>query len=291
MRYKIHHRTCYTYDRPVTLAPHTLRLRPRCDLTQSLHFFDLQTRPQPTQQVDMLDLDGNNLLRLYFSDQEITSFTVDVTSDVETWRENPFQYLLEPWAVHLPIDYPASLRAQLQPYLAGESSNFPQPDPVAVGLAHQLWHEVSGDLSAFLSQLNQRIYSTCQHQIRETGDPLPPGITWQQQKGSCRDVTVLFMEVCRAMGLAARFVSGYQEGDPDSEERHLHAWAEVYLPGAGWRGYDPTQGLVVGDRHIALVASSSSRLTGPIVGALKTGIGAVSQMTCELTIQPLTNNP
>ena len=92
------------------------------------------------------------------------------------------------------------------------------------------------------------------------------------------------MEACRAIGLAARFVSGYQEGDLDSSDRHLHAWAEVYLPGAGWRGYDPTQGRVVADRHIALVASALSRYAAPLSGAFQPG-GVQSSMTYELTIQ------
>lgn len=105
---------------------------------------------------------------------------------------------------------------------------------------------------------------------------------------------MLFAETCRTIGLAARFVSGsratnrkirYEEGDrPETSERHLHAWAEIYLPGAGWRGYDPTQGPAVADQHIALVASPSPRYTTPIVGTLKQGIGAKSEMKYCLSI-------
>jgi transglutaminase-like putative cysteine protease len=93
------------------------------------------------------------------------------------------------------------------------------------------------------------------------------------------------MEVCRAIGLAARFVSGYQEGDPDTTDRHLHAWAEVYLPGAGWRGYDPTHGLAVADGHIALVSSPFAQHTTPVAGTLKSGIGAQAKMSYQLLIQ------
>nr|WP_277874380.1 MULTISPECIES: transglutaminase family protein [unclassified Leptolyngbya] len=139
----------------------------------------------------------------------------------------------------------------------------------------------------FLWELNQQIFNTCQHIVREQGDPFPPGLTWKTKTASCRDMTVLFIEACRAMGLAARFVSGYHEGDPDWKQRHLHAWAEVYLPGAGWRGYDPTQGLAVGDRHIALVAAPNSRTTVPISGSLKSGIGVTTEMQYALTIKAL----
>jgi transglutaminase-like putative cysteine protease len=303
VRYTISHLITYAYAQPVTLAPHWVRLRPRCDVTQSLKSFSLDVTCKAQQETDNIDLDGNSVLRLWFADNPIMTLTFKATSEVETHRSNPFAYLLEPWAVQLPFDYPAALHRQLEPYLSGVACNFPNgPDPSAVQLAQQIWHETDGNTVLFLSRLNQHIYQNCQYTIRETGDPMPPGITWGERFGSCRDLTVLFMEVCRAMGLATRFVSGYQEGDPDwsdspsetlsdslSEtlrERHLHAWAEVYLPGAGWRGYDPTQGLAVADRHIALVASPSSRSTAPIMGALKTGIGTQSKMSYRLMIQP-----
>jgi transglutaminase-like putative cysteine protease len=159
-------------------------------------------------------------------------------------------------------------------------------DPAVVQLAQELWHSCGGGVLSFLSALNRRIYRTCQHMIRETGAALPPGITWRQQAGSCRDLTVLFVEACRAVGLAARFVSGYQEGDLTRNDRHLHAWAEVYLPGAGWRGYDPTQDLAVGDRHVALVACAQPKYASPISGSFR-GSGASSQMEYELLIDKL----
>ncbi|WP_225322951.1 transglutaminase family protein [Synechococcus sp. RSCCF101] len=151
-------------------------------------------------------------------------------------------------------------------------------------LAHELWHETAADPLAFLWQLNQRIFDRCSHEVRHQGDPYPPSVTWSSRQGSCRDMAVLFMDVCRAMGLACRFVSGYQEGDPDWEYRHLHAWVEVYLPGGGWRGYDPTHGLAVADRHIALVAAPCSRLTAPVSGNLRSGIGAVAHLEHQLSI-------
>lgn len=288
MRYHITHRTTYTYHQPVTLAPHRLRLRPRCDVTQRLVRFSLEIDPVPIQLSENIDLDGNTVLTVWFADTPTTTFAVISDFEVETYRSNPFAFLLEDWATQLPMDYSSSLAHQLTPYLGGAASNFPAGlDPIAVQLAHDLWQQTSGNTLSFLSKLNQLINHTCKHLIRETGDPFPPSLTWTQQAGSCRDMTILFMDVCRAMGLATRFVSGYQEGDPDWSDRHLHAWAEVYLPGAGWRGYDPTQGLAVGDRHIALVASPSSRHTAPISGSLKSGGGTKAEMGFKLTIQPL----
>jgi len=268
--YQITHRTTYLYDRPVILAPHGVRLRPRSDVTQSLKAFVLTSNPIPLQITENIDLDGNAILKLWFAEEPTTRFEVDILAEVETHRSNPFSYLLEPWATHLPLDYPLSLLSQLYPYLAGQPAySTATLDPIAIQLAQEINQTVAGNTVSFLTELNQRVHDRCNYTIRETGDPLPPGITWNQKAGSCRDMTVLFMEVCRAMGLASRFVSGYQEGDPEGGDLHLHAWAEVYLPGGGWRGYDPTQGLAVGDRHIALVASPQSRYTSPISGTLK----------------------
>lgn len=240
----------------------------------------------------MVELDGNSLIKLWFPSEPTESLHIQVLSQVETHLTNPFSYLLEPWAVHLPIDYPASLLVQLQPYLGGQTLQYATSvDPIAAQLGQEIYHSVDGNTIAFLSELNQQIYTHCQYGIRETGSPLPAGITWTTKSGSCRDFAVLFVEVCRAIGLAARFVSGYQEGDLDSNDRHLHAWAEVYLPGAGWRGYDPTQGLAVADRHIALVASPAARYASPIVGSFKQPGGVQSQMTYQLLIQGLVAEP
>jgi transglutaminase-like putative cysteine protease len=107
-------------------------------------------------------------------------------------------------------------------------------------------------------------------------------VTWQQKEGTCRDFAILFMEVCRLIGIAVRFVSGYQQGDSNSSDRHLHAWVEVYLPGAGWRGYDPTHGLAVADGHVALAASSLPRYAAPISGVFRPGS---AQSTIEYSLQ------
>jgi len=290
VRYSISHTTTYHYDRPVTLSPHTLRLRPRCDITQTPSRFTLTLNPHPTQLIENVDLDGNNILMAYFSNEPLTTFQVATCFEVETWRSNPFQYLIDPWAHRLPLDYPTSLKAQLQPYLSQSAANLPNLDPIAIELAHDLWQKTDGNPVVFLGELNQHICTNCQHIVREQGEPYPPGMTWRFKTASCRDMTVLFIEACRAIGLAARFVSGYHEGDPDWEHLHLHAWAEVYLPGAGWRGYDPTQGLAVGDRHVTLVAAPNSRNTIPISGSLKTGIGATVQLDYVLTIKSLSES-
>lgn len=288
MRYKISHQISYTYDRPVVLAPHLVQMRPRSDVTQMLRQFAFQINPFPKQQFETVDLDGNPVLKVMFATEETRELTIQAISEVETFRTNPFDYVLEPWATNLPIDYPAALWQQLQPYLGGQMTGglAAALDPIAAQLAQEIWLSSDGNVVSFLWELNQRIYQTCDYKLRETGYPYPPGMTWSQRSGSCRDYAVLFMEVCRAVGLAARFVSGYQEGDLDQTDRHLHAWVEVYLPGAGWRGYDPTHGLAVADRNIALVSTPTATNSAPVIGSLKIP-GVQSQMQYQLNIELL----
>ncbi|MBE9228646.1 transglutaminase family protein [Phormidium sp. LEGE 05292] len=281
MLYHIVHTTTYNYQQAVTLKPHTIRLIPRSDAEQKVHNFSLEIDPKPTGICYNSDLEGNVVLQTWFN--EPTKYLeIQVSSQVETLRSNPFDYLLKPFALKLPIDYSVSLLTQLSPYLQRQYPG--NVDPIATELAQEILVACSHQTTMFLNKLNLQIYENCEYVIRETGDPLPAGITWKQKSGSCRDFAVLFMEVCRAVGLAARFVSGYQEGDPDQIERDLHAWVEVYLPGAGWRGYDPTHGLAVSDRHIPLVASAFPNYTAPISGSFSPP-GTSFSMTPQISIQ------
>jgi transglutaminase-like putative cysteine protease len=292
-QYQISHTIAYQYDQPVVFTEHLLRLRPRCDAFQQLQKFSLSINPAPIQLFDSIDLDGNVLTTAWFEQVPATNLTIHTLSQVATHLLNPFKYLLEPWAVRLPIDYPTTLWQRLQPYLSGHLSRSAAIDPVAAQLGQEIWLATNGHTTDFLMALNQRIYQNCRYLFRENGEPLPPGITWSQQGGSCRDFAVLFMEVCRSIGLAARFVSGYQESSAEMvvneltppSHQQLHAWAEVYLPGAGWRGYDPTHGLAVADDHIALVASPWPPQAAPTTGAMQLGQVAQATMNYQLSIQ------
>ena len=284
MHYKIVHKTAYTYSESVRLSPHILKLRSRSNAEQTLHRFQLDIDPSPLGRSSCLDLDGNSLEKIWFGDRKLNRLEIITTSEVETHCRNPFNYILEPWAISFPIDYPSSVLARLSPYLNPRYLTSPI-DPRVHQLALDIASANHQKITPFLNELNQQIYQNCQYQIRETGDPLPPGITWQHKQGTCRDFAVLFMEACRSLGLAARFVSGYQEGDRDSEEtRYLHAWAEVYLPGAGWRGYDPTHGLATSDGHIPIAASALPEQTTPISGHLRNSC-VQSEMTFDLAIE------
>ena len=280
--YQIEHAIDYTYDRPVTFAPHQIRLRPRSNLHQSVTKFALTISPKPQKLVEAVDLDGNDSIVAWFDNNPTPQLQIQIQATVATNLVDPFNYLLAPWAASLPLDYPLSMSNQLQPYLTGYLAR--SIDPVAAEIAAEIWTTVDGNTLAFLTKLNQRIYHNCTYSLRQTGAALPPSSVWKNRAGSCRDLTVLFIEVCRAVGLAGRFVSGYEAG-AETDDRHLHAWAEIYLPGAGWRGYDPTHGLVVADTHIAIASNPLPAHTTPVDGKLRT-IGMVAtQMSYRLLIQ------
>ena len=282
--YQIQHTINYTYSQPVMFAPHQLRLRPRSNAHQSVTAFALSITPTPQKIVESVDLDGNNPIITWFDSQPTTNLQIHAQTTVSTNLTDPFNYLIEPWATDLPIDYPGSLSHQLQPYLTGYLAD--SIDPIAAELAGEIWQAVDGNTVAFLSQLNRQIYQNCDYAQRDTGAALPPSVVWQNRAGSCRDLVVLLIEVCRAVGLAGRFVSGYEAG-AETDDRHLHAWAEIYLPGAGWRGYDPTHGLVVAQNHIAIATSPIPAHTTPVEGKLQT-IGAVkTEMSYQLLIQKI----
>lgn len=282
MLYQVSHQTTYSYSQPVYLKPHLLRLCPRSDRFTQVHDFSLAIYPQPQGRSDFVDLDGNNLIKLWFNNPT-QQLNIQILAKVETSCTNPFDYLLEPWANTIPFDYSRSLYTQLKPYLQSYSS---VRDSKAVELAQEIAIATEGNTLNFLFALNQRIYQDCEYIVRDTGSPFPAGITWKRKQGSCRDYTVLFMEVSRAMGIAARFVSGYQEGDANMSN-DLHAWVEVYLPGACWRGYDPTLGLVVSDRHIPLAASAIPQYAAPVTGSIvpvQHGQNITSTMNAQISI-------
>lgn len=288
MYYKISHQTKYVYNQPVFLKPHLIRLLPRSDAWQKLHNFTVNISPEPTGLSNIVDLDGNQILQTWFT-QPTEHLDITVTSELETLKTNPFDYLLDSSASYIPFEYPSSLLEQLRPYLQPYSFTF---DPVAITLAQEILIDTKSSTLAFLFSLNQKINQNCAYMGRETGEPWPPGVTWHKKQGSCRDYSVLFIEVCRVLGIPARFVSGYNQGDRDQQNRDLHAWVEVYLPGGGWRGYDPTLGLAVADGHITLVASAIPSYASPVVGAitpvqsiLETGKPPQSQMKAEIAIK------
>jgi transglutaminase-like putative cysteine protease len=157
------------------------------------------------------------------------------------------------------------------------------PDDSVTSFAESVRREVHAKTIPFLTTLNQRIAQRCRPAVRLEGDPQSPAFTLREGTGACRDLAVLFIDACRAVGLAARFVSGYYGGPTQVEQRYLHAWAEVFLPGAGWRGFDPLQGLAVADQHVPVAAAATPQAAAPIDGSLRrSGVAATLDVDLQI---------
>lgn len=283
MYFHIEHQLQFKYTKPVFIEPTIVRLRPRSDSWQELLSFKIEISPSPQGSTESNGLDGTPTSLLWF--QGLTnSLSIKTISQVRTLRQNPFDFIL-PEKQLLPFDYPLYYGNTLSPYLQRKISSVP-----VTQFARKLMIEVNHDPTAFPGLLAARINKICNIEFREHGDPLPPEKVLAGQPAACRDLAALFMDVCRSAGLASRFTSGYYYLDTEAPERELHAWAEVYFPGAGWRGYDPTHGLTISDHHVAVASSSDPILAAPTHGTLR-GTGATAKMDYEISIQVSETTP
>lgn len=283
MRFEVRHRLRYSYSREVFLEPTSLRLKPRADFSQRVDSFEMRLDPIPMGFSDSLDLFNNHEALAWFSGKH-SSLAVQTRFRVDTTLSNPFNYLItDPLVLRLPAHY-GSEHPQLAAYLK------PTPDASVANLAQELLRESDDNALNFLHYATDYIHREFQHILRPSGEPLPAHKTLRRREGACRDLAVLLVDICRSMGLAARFVSGYKY-DPSSKDAHdLHAWAEVYLPGAGWRGYDPSWGLAVADLHIPLAAGPQPQDAAPISGTFR-GTDVLSKLEYEVNLERLEEAP
>ncbi len=261
MRIAVTHSTLYRYDRPVHLGPHTIRLYPRQDGAQRLRQQQLSIAPTPAGQAQQLDAEGNVALEAWF-DGPSTELSVLSSFSVETLRENPFDFLLPPAAeLALPMRYPVGLEQALERYAGGSAV-----DGGVRAFAEARSAESGRQAMPYLMNLTETLWREWQHTVRPEGPSRPAARTLELREGSCRDLAALFAEACRAVGLAARFVSGYERAAAVAEHAYMHAWAEVYIPGGGWRGYDPSRGVAVSTEHVAVAAAADPEMAAPISG-------------------------
>lgn len=263
MRITIRHRTSYAFDAPVLLEPHVVRLRPRDDGSVRLIDFTLRIDPEPAGRADCLDPEGNVVTAAWFKGRW-PRLTFDTHAIVDTLVDNPFGFLAAAPERALPDGYAPALCDRLALYRQPPDAAHPAVRALAVAAAEAAGH----DPARFPLTLAQRIHAACVCETRPQGAPLAPEATLAAGNGACRDLAVLFIAGCRAMGLAARFASGYAHSD-EPVPMELHAWAEVFLPGGGWRGYDPSLGLAVSDRHVTVAAAADPQDAAPVTGTFR----------------------
>ena len=258
------HRTRYEFSRPVFLEPHLLRLLPRPDACQRVRALEVEVSPEPAGRSLCTDLSGNAVLSVWFSGMT-DHLDVHVTASVETLRVNPFDYLLEARQSVLPVPFAPGEALVAAPCLAHTGLS----DGAAAALAARLIRDGADTPQAFtlalLGWMAENLVSTA----REEPGLMSPDAVLAAGEGACRDLALCYIAACRHAGIPARFVSGYHEGDPEREERDLHAWAEAWLPGGGWRGFDPSLGLAVADRHVAVAAAADPADAAPVVGTFR----------------------
>jgi len=269
-RLKILHRTYYNFSAPVLLQPHRLLLRPREG--PALHIESSSLELSPAAQLRWLRDAYDNSVAIATFAAPASQLAITSECVVQQFDETPLDFLVADDAVDYPFSYDADTREVLLPYLRATALEQPTVD----AWVRRYWQRGQPvQTYGLLSSLCTGIQQSLAYQAREQPGVQSPSETLARGMGSCRDFATLFMEAARHLGLAARFVSGYLHAPADDgRSGATHAWAEVYLPGAGWKGFDPTNGEIAGSRHIAVAVARRPEVVSPVTGAFFGAPGA-----------------
>lgn len=283
-RLSISHLTEYQYASVVTLLPHRLRLRPLESHSLRIETSSLTISPEHGIRW-YRDALGNSVAVVTFAGP---GATLRILSDlvIAVYDDAPLDFVIEDYAVNFPFVYPFAEQIDLAPFEQSVySDERPQVHDWLAGLG-LLQRPI--DTFTLLSRLNCQIANTFNYQIREAEGVQSPALTLRTNSGSCRDFAALFIEACRHMGLAARFVSGYLHM-PGNEAGNAstHAWAEVYLPGPGWKGFDPTSGLITGNQHIPVAVARHPEAVPPVSGSFIGPAGQLPALTVAVRVAAL----
>jgi transglutaminase-like putative cysteine protease len=275
LHFQILHESLYRYDVPVALGSHLLRLTPRATEVR-LSSQSLVIEPEPSTWSHEIDVFGNAVTRVNFigTTERLrieSQLVLDTSSPLPLIAQLPQLPLLPP-----PWDELAAYRHSVV-------------HPSVQHFAESLSSQVGRDPIRYLDHLTRTLHARIEHQVRASGNAYAAELTLESGRGACRDTTRLFLDACRCLGLPGRFASGYQaQAQTPDGQRHLHAWAEIFLPGIGWSGWDATHGVRVGEGHVALCAAPSQAATMPIEGGFFFQ-GAVVNSTLDHSVRITTS--
>ncbi|MFW2390128.1 MAG: transglutaminase family protein [Polyangiales bacterium] len=289
MKISVDHLTEYRYERPVGFGEHSLFLRPRESQTIHVRSFSLQSQPESRVRW-VRDCFNNVVAVASFGVAEASALSLHCLMDFNVAEENPFDFILEARAREFPFSYDEREKSALRPFLDQEESErwrILDWARDALGASEQ-----RRDTISFLTDLNLAIHRRIAYERRDEEGTQTANQTLELGKGSCRDLAELFVATSRQLGLAARFVSGYlYEPTPPAgtvgfnrAAGSMHAWAEVYLPGAGWRGFDPTNGILTDHRFLPSAVANRPDWVNPIQGRYFHVGGVRSEMRVTLNI-------
>ncbi len=294
MKLSIDHKTHYRYDAPVSYGDHALYLRPREGLGLRVESFSLET--SLASKVRWVRDCFNNVVAVAnFGLVESAELDFHCCMTIEVDEENPFDFILDSRATAFPFAYNERERSALQPYLESVVS------PGAGKALDWFFHAVenpngSPDCIGFLLDINSAVCRDINYERRDDEGTQTPDETLELKKGSCRDMAQLFISVCRQLGLAARFVSGYLYVPPEADGSEaidnraagsMHAWAEIYLPGAGWKGFDPTNGVLANHLYLPTAVANQPEWVNPIQGKYFQKSRVASHLQVDLNIKEI----
>ena len=269
VKVSIEHLTEYAFDRPAELGPHEIRLRPAPHATTPIDAYSLEVTPAEHAVSWRQDAFGNHVARVSFPKRvTATALTLEVGLVAELAPNNPFDFSVREDAEQWPFHYAEADRRDLAPFLKDPAE---RPTPLLARRLEAIGRESMATVE-FLVALNAVLAEQIEYTTRDEPGVQTPEQTLQLKSGSCRDSSWLLVALLRGLGLAARFTSGYlvqlepKPGAADTSD--LHAWAEAYIPGAGWVGMDPTSGLLTGEGHIPLASASTPAGAAPVIGSV-----------------------
>ncbi len=298
MKVTIQHLTRHRYDGAVSFGAHALYLRPLDSHRRHVDQFEVQTIPESKQRW-VRDVYGNVVLVCNFGLTESTVLEFVTRMEVTLTDDNPFDFILESYATSYPFAYSESDARALSPFMGSSGRTRGALQVIDWVASEAKLPEAHVDVVQFLSDLNCAVRRDISYVRRDEEGIQTPDTTLELRTGSCRDMAVLFISAVRKLGFAARFVSGYLFDPPVAEGEHafnravgsMHAWAEVYLPGAGWKGFDPTNGILANSYFIPSAVSHEPSAVDPIQGKYFSDQPITSTMEVELEIEEINDAP